>query len=201
MRLSFCLLAIALVRVAAAQTPATITIGSGQADMQGNASIDVTFKSNQAVAALQFDIESPPQITAITATSGTSTTISGKTLYTATVLTGVIRVLIAGLNINAISDGPITILFLHTKTGVAAGIYPLAIRNTFGASPDGSSVSVTGSDGSLVLVVSGPGLQAPIVTAVANAASFALAPSAPNTLMAAFGNFPGCTSDTQVFIN
>ncbi|MCU1237909.1 MAG: Cadherin-like beta sandwich domain protein [Candidatus Solibacter sp.] len=39
------------------------------------------------------------------------------------------------------------------------------------------------------------------VTAFANAASFAPGPAAPNTLLAAFGNFPGCTSDARVSID
>jgi len=39
------------------------------------------------------------------------------------------------------------------------------------------------------------------VTAFANAASFAGALGAPNTLMTAFGNFPGCTSSARVSID
>ncbi len=79
-------------------------------------------------------------------------------------------------------------------TGLAAGIYQkniVATANGVGNSPFAIPVTLT-------VTAPPPAIS---VTSVVNAASFATGPVAPNTIAAAFGTFPGCSSDAQVTVD
>ncbi len=83
---------------------------------------------------------------------------------------------------------PVTLTVRPNPTGLVPGSQSTRITLTFAG---GRTFGVP-----VTLVVA-----APVgVTAFANAASYATGPGAPNTLMAAFGNFPGCTSSARISI-
>lgn len=110
--------------------------------------------------------------------------------------------------INVTADAPIAFTAAASDSSItvsaSSGTAPstLTVRpNPAGLKPGSQSTRIilTFADGRtftvrVTLDVSG-------VTAFANAANFATGPAAPNTLLSAFGNFPGCASDARVSID
>jgi uncharacterized protein (TIGR03437 family) len=84
---------------------------------------------------------------------------------------------------------PASLTVRPNPTGLEPGPYSSTITLTFA---DGRTFSVP------VTLSVAAGLS---ITALVNAASYAAGPGAPNTVMAAFGSFPGCTSGAQVSID
>ena len=84
---------------------------------------------------------------------------------------------------------PATVTVRPSPTGLPQGSYNTKVNLTFA---DGRTFSVPVS----------LSVAAPVVAVTfANGASFAAGPAAPNTLLAAFGSFPRCTSGAQVLID
>jgi uncharacterized protein (TIGR03437 family) len=84
---------------------------------------------------------------------------------------------------------PTTLTVRPNPTGLAPGSY-----NT--------RITLTLADGRMYEIPVTLLVAAPVgITAFANAASFMAGPASPNTLMAAFGSFAGCTTDARVAID
>ncbi len=97
----------------------------------------------------------------------------------------------------AASDSSITVSSSSNTAPATLTVRP----NPAGLRPgsQSSKVTLTFADGRLFTVR--VTLEVAGVAAFANAASFATGPAAPNTLLSAFGNFQGCTSDARVSID
>ena len=88
---------------------------------------------------------------------------------------------------------PILLHILVNPAGLTAGVYSgtIAIASSAaGNSPLSVPVSLS--------VLAAPAIS---VFAFTNAASFVSGPASPNTLVSAFGDFPGCTSGAQVTLD
>ncbi len=108
--------------------------------------------TGEQVSAIQFDLlfdETAMSFT--TATAGESALAAGKYLSFNILEAGVVRVVIAGLNLDAISEGIIAYLEFTTLTGVSPGIYNLLAEGVRISNPFGLSVSVTTLPGSITV--------------------------------------------------
>jgi len=168
-------------------TTASISLGQVVVDTSGNALLEVTFTSSgQAISAIQLDISYQNQILGFSVAASNLLGSAGKSIWTASPQAGLTRVLIAGLNQKAIADGVIATLAVGVDAGTVAGFYPLGLANASASDPRGGPVSVAVSGGGVV--VPGPGVSAPAITAVANAASYLAGPVAPGEIVVIAGN-------------
>jgi uncharacterized protein (TIGR03437 family) len=201
---------------ASGTAPATLAVKpapSGLSPATYNTSITVAFadgrRTNIPVSMVVYGI---PQL-ALGATSQNPVTFTTRTDSPAvqaldiTVLAQIRNVAVqvsaasltpAGANWLFVTPGsgttPLPLHVVMNPAGLAAGTYQGRI--TVASSDAGNSpftVSVT-----LSVLPPAPAIS---LLAFTNAASFIVGPGAPNTLMSAFGGFPGCTSGAQVSLD
>jgi uncharacterized protein (TIGR03437 family) len=108
------------------------------------------------------------------------------------------RILIVGLNQNAIADGVLATVSVEVAAGASPGVYPLGLTNATASDPLGGPVPLSTGGGGVV--VPGAGVSAPAISAVANAASYATGSVAPGEIVVVAGNFlaGSALSSTQI---
>ena len=169
-----------------AATP-SISLTDVVAGVAGSALVEVALASGgQALSAVQFDITYQDQTLVFSVSPGSALAGAGKTIWTANPQPGLERILIVGLNQNLIADGVLAMLSVEVNTGTAPGVYPLGLTNALASDPNGGSVSLSTSDGGVV--IAGTGVPAPAIAAVENAASYAAGRVAPGEVVVIFGN-------------
>jgi len=174
---------------AATGSPGTANMSLAEvvADAQGGALVSVTLASGgQALSAIQFDITYQDQVLVFSVSPGNVLASAGKSVWTANPLPGLERILIVGTNQNVIADGALATLSVEATSGASPGVYPLGVTNAIAADPRGGPVSLSTSDGGLV--IPGTGVPAPAITAVENAASYAAGPVAPGEIVVLLGS-------------
>lgn len=166
---------------------ASVSLTEVVAGATGTALVEVTLASGgQTLSAVQFDISYQDQALAFSVTPGSALAGTGKSTWTANPQPGLERILISGLNQNVIADGVLATLSVELNAGAAPGIYPLGLANALASDPSGGAVSLSTSDGGVVLP--GTGVPAPAITAVENAASYSAGLVAPGEIVVIFGN-------------
>ncbi len=167
---------------------ASISLTEEVADAQGSALVEVALASGgQALSAVQFDIAYQDQaLVLFSASPGSALVSAGKSVLRANLQSGLERILIVGLNQNVIADGVLATLSIEVNAGTAPGVYSLGLTNALASDLNGGPVSLSTSDGGVV--VSGRGVAAPAIGAVANAASYAAGFVAPGEIIVIFGN-------------
>ena len=104
-----------------------------------------------AVSSLQFDLTfTTSRISYVSATTGAAAGAAGKDAITGSTSSGA-RVVVFGLNQNALGAGPVAIVRLMIPAGSAAGTVTVGISSVAGSGPDGQAVSVTGTSGSVTV--------------------------------------------------
>ncbi len=140
----------------------------------------------QALSAVQFDITYQDQALVFSSFLGSAVADAGKSIWRANPQSGLERILIVGLNQNVIPDGVVATLSVEVNAGTAPGVYPLGLSNALASDPNGGPVSLSTSDGGVV--VTGTGVRAPVIAVVANLASLAVGPVAPGEIVTVIGN-------------
>jgi len=167
---------------------ANISLTEVAADSQGGALVEVALASaGQVLSAIQFDVSYQSQALVFSVSPGGTLAIQGKSVWTSSPQPGLERILIVGLNQNALIDGVLATLSIQVTGGASPGVYPLGLTNAIAADPTGGPVPLSTGDGGVV--VTGTGVTAPAITAVANAASWATGPVAPGEIVIVAGNF------------
>jgi uncharacterized protein (TIGR03437 family) len=163
---------LALAGAARAQTVPAVSAGKAVADETGKATIEVLFRPGpQPVAALQFDVSYATEKFGFSVSTGAAGAQGDKSVYTSDPEPGMRRVLIAGLNANAIGAGVVATFQVQVTPTAAAGVYPLAISQAAAAAVNGDALWISAESGAVV--VPGEGSEAPVITMVLNAASYA----------------------------
>jgi uncharacterized protein (TIGR03437 family) len=160
-------IAIALFFAASTAQAVQISVPTVSAQPGGTVVADVQYASQGTqVTGVQMDIEYDP-ILAVDATIGPSGSVAGKSLTAADISTGKKRILIAGLNQNALGDGVLLSLKISVPSNAGSAQYSLHLSNAGGTDKDGKAISLSVADGMVVI-----GSPRPSVAAVVNAASF-----------------------------
>lgn len=115
------------------------------------------------VSSLQFDLVLPAGISSNTVIAGIAATTAGKTV-SSNLIGNSLRVIIAGLNQNAITAGSLASLNLRLAASLPAGVVPLNITNLTASDANGNAVSCTPTNGSVTVTAN----QAPAVNAGPN---------------------------------
>lgn len=167
---------------------ANISLTEVAADSQGGAVVEVALASaGQALSAIQFDVSYQSQALVFSISPIGTLAIQGKSVWTSSAQPGLERILIVGLNQNALIDGVLATLSIQVTGGASPGVYPLGLTNAIASDPTGGPVPLSTGDGGVV--VTGTGVTAPAISAVANAASWATGPVAPGEIVIIAGNF------------
>ena len=186
-------------------SPATPTVSLTQAiaAAQGGAAVEVGVEvalssAGQALSAIQFDISYQSQAPIVSVSLGDTLTSAEKSIWASTPGPGVERILIVGLNQNAIADGVLATVSVEVAAGASPGAYPLGLTNATASDPLGGPVPLSTGGGGVV--VPGAGVSAPAISAVANAASYATGSVAPGEIVVVAGNFlaGSALSSTQI---
>jgi uncharacterized protein (TIGR03437 family) len=83
--------------------------------------------------------------------SGAAIRSASKNLYGLDLSAGLRRILIAGLNQNSLSDGPILTLFVNVLPSAGVGAYAISIQNALGADPYGNAVAIPDASGAITI--------------------------------------------------
>jgi len=165
----------------AAVTP-SVSLTQVVADAQGSASVEVVFDpAGQAISAVQFDISDQEQALTFSVSPGSALAAAGKGLWLGDPAPGTKRILIVGMNQNALTDGVLATLSVEVIHGTAAGVCPLVLTNALASDPRGGPVPLSTNNGGVV--VPGTGTAAPAIADVRNAASLAAGPLAPGEIV------------------
>ncbi len=114
--------------------------------------VDLTSSTGVSVSALSFDLSfDPNRLTFYQATVGDAALAAGKQVASSIVAEGTVRVIVYGLNQTAIGDGTIVFITFDVDGNATAGVLPLTISNAAAAAPDATSVTLTGTDGSITI--------------------------------------------------
>ncbi len=166
---------------------ASISLTEVAVDARGGAMVEVALASGgQWLSAVQCDISFPQQALAWSVSPGSGLASAGKSVWVSNPQPGLQRILIVGLNQNAIADGVLATLSVEVNAGTAPGGYPFGLTNALASDPNGGAVSLSTSDGGVV--VPGTGVPTPAIAAVANAASYTGGSVAPGEIVVIYGN-------------
>ena len=140
--------------IAAAQNP-VIAVGSATGPAGSAVELPVSFRAGATgVSTLQFDLILPcglssPNPPAVA--TGSAASAAGKSTVGSIPPTGGVRVLIFGLNDNAIESGPIAAIRLNIAGGASPRALSVAITGIVASDPGGNNVPTSGTAGSVVV--------------------------------------------------
>jgi hypothetical protein len=120
------------------------------------------FPGGQPVAALQFDIEFQNQVPVLSITPGFAVSGTGKAVFSADQRPGSVRILIAGVNQDALSSGAIATVSIGWDRGTGPAVYPIEVRNVAAADPSGNAVPVDSDTGPRLSVLASDGCVATV---------------------------------------
>ena len=141
---------------------ATLTVGQNSAiPTQTGVSVPISLTSGggEQVAAIQFDILVDYAVLTLTdVAAGPATSSADKDINFSGIEPGRVRVIIAGLNQNVISDGTIANALLNVNRNAPGGEQPLTLSGVLLSDPNGvevSSESVSGRTSIAAIVPTG----------------------------------------------
>ena len=139
---------------AAAQNP-VIAVGSAAGPAGSAVDLSVDFRAGgTGVSTLQFDLILPEGLSSpnppVIAT-GSAASSAGKSASGSIPPTGGVRVLIFGLNDNAVASGAIAFIRLNIAGGTSPGTLAVAITGIVASDPAGNNVPTSGTAGSVVV--------------------------------------------------
>jgi hypothetical protein len=148
---------------AGSASAATLTASSVSDVKPGDASVEVSISlanetANAVVGGIQMDVEFDPSALEIASVkAGEAAAQANKTVSSNPLSDGVRRVIVAGLNQNAISDGIVVILSFNIKATAAAGAYPVLLTELQLVNPDGVQLSGDTVAGSITVAENSEG--------------------------------------------
>jgi len=129
------------------------SLSVGSASGLPGAAVDLTVNftaGSTGVSTVQFDLTFPSTLAYVSTTTGSAATAAGKSA-SGSAIAGGVRVLIFGLNQNAIGTGPVAIVRLNIQAGAPAGTITVSIGNIAASDPLAAPVAVGGSNGSVTV--------------------------------------------------
>jgi hypothetical protein len=158
---------VSFVAPAMAQSGAVLSTGSASGFAGAEVDLSVTLNPATApVSALQFDLQWSGALTHVSTATGAAATAAGKAVSAMDAARGV-RVLIFGMNQNAIGRGAVAVVHLSIGAAAPPGTIPLTMANIVASDGIGTPVSVT-TDGGSVNVLGPQDTAAPVITAVSS---------------------------------
>lgn len=149
-------LAMAAAFPAVAQTPqAVLSVGSGSGH-PGQSGVDVTVslasQGGAQVAGLNFDLSfDSSRVSVASVRIGSAAAAAEKTLSWSGPTSNPIRVMIFGVNLKVIGDGPVAVVTFDVLAQATPGTFALALSNAAATDPAGNKVDVTTTDGSFTV--------------------------------------------------
>jgi hypothetical protein len=110
---------------------------------------NVTFEAGTTpLAGLQFDLEfDHDRVQSVSPVAGDAAVVAEKSVTSAVLEDGRVRIIVFGFNANTISSGTIANLGIQMRLESPPGATPVRILNVVGVSPAGEGVSVVAEDG------------------------------------------------------
>ena len=178
-----------LLSVAAGLNGAALSLPQVSTAPGGSIILPIQFAAQgESVSGLQFDLQYDSAVIALTAAVlGDPARNSLKRLYVADLNSTKKRFLIVGLNQNLIDDGDLLNIFINTAQNAPGGVYTLKFSNVLASSPRGEPVTVSASDGTVVVQVGATGISLQS-NGVLSAASLRPGPLAPGELLTLIGS-------------
>jgi hypothetical protein len=138
---------------------ATLTVGQASAqpgDTAVTVPLSLALSPGDMVAALQADVQFEPDVLSLSSISaGPAATAADKTVSFSVQSPGLARLIIAGLNQNAVADGVVANMVFGVKEGAPAGAQAIGLTNTLAANPTGASVPVSAFPGGITVGITG----------------------------------------------
>ncbi len=136
---------------ALAQT-ANISVGSDSGFLGESVTVSVEFTPGPAdVSSLQFDLIFPQSLSYVSSTSGAALEAADKSL-SSNAITGGVRFVIFGLNLNTIGSGVICDVQLNIAPEAAAGSIPVALENITASDTNASPVDISSTSGTITVL-------------------------------------------------
>jgi uncharacterized protein (TIGR03437 family) len=154
----------------------------------GGGTIAVAYSATgDQVSALQFDIEFDSSAFGIIAIPGSAIRSAGKNFYSADLGPGSLRILLAGLNRNSLTDGPILTLFVNVLPTASQGSYSIVLTNALGADPAAAAVTISCSPGTITIAGQLGDVPALQGSGILNSASLLPGPVSPGEAVTLIG--------------
>ena len=101
------------------------------------------------VAALNFDLSyDENQLTVADVTIGAAAASAGKSVTWLLPSTGIVRVVVSGVNQNVIGDGAVANVLFHVLSSAVQGSHTLVVGNVVASDPSGGGITVSSTNGS-----------------------------------------------------
>ena len=139
----------------------------------------------QSISAIQFDLDADPGLS-FGALPGIQLGASNKTLQTATLPNGALRVLLVGMNNQQIADGELLRPIVLVDPASFPGSAQIHVGNVIATDQNGLSVNVSSVDGT-VQIGAGSAGQSFAAGTVVNAGSLLSGPVSPGEIVTIFG--------------
>lgn len=161
-----CILSIALPVINAMAQPAGLSAGAAAGASGTIVTIPVGFDPGSTdVHTLQFDLLFAPSLSYVSASTGSAATEAGKTV-SVNALAGRVRVLVFGLNENAISSGVLTDVELDISASAPAGLIPVVVTGIVASDRYANPVLTFATAGGIT-VLPKAGAVAPMISDIA----------------------------------
>lgn len=132
--------------------------GSGLPGASGVAvSISLNSQTGPGVVGVNFDVGyDTSRLTVDGVSIGSAASAAGKSLSWSEPTSGTLRIIVFGLNQNAIADGAIAVISFSVRSTASPGTFALPLSNAVAVDPDGGSVALTLNPGSFTVLAPPP---------------------------------------------
>lgn len=151
----------------------------------------------QTVSGIQFDMDSDPAVS-FGILPGAQIGVSAKVLYTATLPTGGLRVVIVGMNQGSIADGELLRPLISVNPNAAPGSAQIRISNVAATDPGGEPAAVAPASAA-VQIQAGTFTQAFAAATIVNAASLLGGSLSPGEIITIWGGAALGNASTVLF--
>lgn len=142
----------ALAIVAVAAGAAELSLEQGKLSADKPATLRVTLTAGQDLpTGVQFDLEYDAEALDLTVEAGPTAKQASKSLRSAQIKPGKLRVLIIGFNRTTIPDGVIAVVHVSYKGKGGSKIFPIHVTAAAGTNADAKPVAVTAKDTSVTV--------------------------------------------------
>jgi hypothetical protein len=143
------------------------TVGVGTSSGLPGTAVDLSIGFSagaQGIATLQFDLTLPYALTPVSTLTGAAAVAAGKSA-SGSASSGGMRILIFGLNQNAIGSGEVAVVRLTIAAGTPASSLEVTVGNIVASDALGNNVAASGTGGSVV-VTAPTGNVPPVISSV-----------------------------------
>lgn len=137
--------ALILLSAMASSEAATLSVGSGKAETGQTVTIDIRLTNipGTNISSINFDLlYDSTQVSFDKAITGKVVSEAGKSLSVSNPVPGELRVIIFGLNQNAIADGILAQMSFRINTTAKTGNVALRLKNAVASGPEAKSVTL-----------------------------------------------------------